>query len=147
MNGTEISILKPPNEISFSGLLKSNDSAALEPQINLEILSDFSHQPLERKLPDQELGTLLVLSDFSQSHSSWPETVTFLHSSGCRSRYSLEILRDFSHQPLERKLPDQKLGTLLVLSDFSQSHSSWPETMRLLHSSGYRSRFVRGLCG
>ncbi|KAL4304169.1 hypothetical protein GQ457_10G016490 [Hibiscus cannabinus] len=82
----KIGVFKQPNEISFSRFLKSSDGAALEPQIRLEILSNFPHQPLERKLPDQQLRTLLVLTDFSQSHGSWPETVRLLHSAGCRSR-------------------------------------------------------------
>ncbi|GLU14969.1 hypothetical protein SLE2022_315020 [Rubroshorea leprosula] len=84
VNGTEIGILKEPHEIRLGSLLESNDCTALEPEIGLEILSDLSHKALERKLSDQELSTLLVLPDLSQSHSSRPETVRLLHSSGGR---------------------------------------------------------------
>ncbi|GMI97394.1 hypothetical protein HRI_003408700 [Hibiscus trionum] len=85
MNSTKICVLKQPDEISFGRFLKSGNSAALEPQIGFKILSDFSHQPLEWKLPDQKLGALLVLSNFPQRNSSGPETVGLLHSSGRRS--------------------------------------------------------------
>lgn len=34
--------------------------------VYLEILSDFTNKPLERQLPDQELGTLLVLANFTK---------------------------------------------------------------------------------
>lgn len=87
MNSTQISILKQPNQISLSGLLKSGHSAALEPQISLEILSDFPHQPLERQLPNKKLSALLVLPDFSECDCSGTEPVRLLHSSSRRCRF------------------------------------------------------------
>ncbi|ESR44782.1 hypothetical protein CICLE_v10003105mg, partial [Citrus x clementina] len=47
----------------------------------------------------------------------------------------LKVLSDFPNEPLERKLPYQKLSALLVLSDLSQGHYSPPETVWFLHSS------------
>ncbi|MFS8004546.1 hypothetical protein Hanom_Chr13g01227131 [Helianthus anomalus] len=85
MNRTQIRILKQSNKISLRSFLKSSNSRALKPQISLKILSNFSHKPLKRKLPDQKLSALLVLPDLPQRHCSWPESVRFLHSSGCRS--------------------------------------------------------------
>jgi hypothetical protein len=70
MNSAEICVLKQTNEVSFGSFLKSGNSAALESEICFEILSDFPNKSLERKLPDQKLGALLVLSDFSESNSS-----------------------------------------------------------------------------
>ncbi|MFS7924956.1 hypothetical protein Hanom_Chr03g00278701 [Helianthus anomalus] len=100
MNRTQISILKQTNKVRFSSLLKSSHSRALEPQICLKILSNFSHKPLERKLPDQKLSALLVLPDLSQRDGSRPEPVRLLHSSGGRCRLPC----CFSCQLLSRSL-------------------------------------------
>ena len=48
----------------------------------------------------------------------------------------LEVLRDFTHEPLEGQLPDQQLRALLVAADFTEGDGSRSETMRLLYSSG-----------
>jgi hypothetical protein len=40
----------------------------------------ISHQPLERELPDEESGRLLVLADLSQWHYTWAETVPLLRA-------------------------------------------------------------------
>ena len=61
--------------------LESADGSGLESEISFEILSDFSHQTLERQLSDQKFGGLLVSSDLTKSHSSWPVSVGLLDSS------------------------------------------------------------------
>ena len=88
MNGAEVSILKQTNKISFSGFLKSRNSAALESEICFEILSDFTNKSLEWKLPYQKFSALLVLADLTKCDSSRTESVWFLDSSGCRSRFA-----------------------------------------------------------
>jgi len=85
MNSTKIGIFKQTNKISFSCFLKSRNSATLESEICFEILSDFSNQSLERKLPYEKLCALLILSDFTKSNGSWTESVWLLHSSCRRS--------------------------------------------------------------
>ncbi|RUS68588.1 hypothetical protein EGW08_023651, partial [Elysia chlorotica] len=82
MDGAQVGVLKQTDEVSLAGLLQSHDSGALETQIGLEVLSDLTHQTLERQLADEELGALLVTTDFSQSDGSWPVAVRFLHSAG-----------------------------------------------------------------
>ncbi|ESR38196.1 hypothetical protein CICLE_v10030158mg [Citrus x clementina] len=81
VNSTEIGVFKETHQISLGSFLKSRDGAAVEPQTDLKVLSDFPNEPLERKLPYHKLSALLVLPDLSQSHCSRPETVWFLHSS------------------------------------------------------------------
>ena len=54
---------------------------------------------------------------------------------------SLEVLCNFSHQTLEGKFSDEKLGWLLVSSDLTESNSSRPVSVGLLDSSSGRSRF------
>ena len=65
---------------------------------------------------------------------------------GCNSRaleakVSLEVLGNLTDKTLEGQLPDEKLGGFLVATDLTESDSSWPVTMRLLHSSGGWSAF------
>ncbi|KAK1572158.1 hypothetical protein Q3G72_028377 [Acer saccharum] len=70
---TEIGVFKETYQIGLCSLLKNCHCTALlwNLRSSLEILSNFSHKSLERKLPDQKLSTLLVLPDLSQSHGSW----------------------------------------------------------------------------
>ena len=60
MDGAEVGILKEPNQISLTCLLKSHHSRALEPQVSLEVLSNLTNKPLEWQLTDEQLCRLLV---------------------------------------------------------------------------------------
>ncbi|CAH3022891.1 unnamed protein product [Porites evermanni] len=61
VDGAQVGVFKQTNKVSLAGLLKSHYSRALESQIGLKILSDFSHKTLEGQLADQQLvaGALL----------------------------------------------------------------------------------------
>jgi len=48
----------------------------------------------------------------------------------------LEVLGNLPHQTLEGELSNEKLGGLLVSPDLTESHSSGPVSVGLLHSSG-----------
>ena len=56
-------------------------------------------------------------------------------SRGLESQVSLEVLGDLSHQTLEGQLADEELSGLLVSPDLTESHSSGPVSVGLLHSS------------
>ncbi|KAF4381011.1 hypothetical protein F8388_011933 [Cannabis sativa] len=86
VNGAQIGVFEETHQVSLRSLLKSRNGARLESKIGLEVLSDFPHQSLERKLSDQKLSALLVLSDLPKGNSSGPETMWLLHSSGGGSR-------------------------------------------------------------
>ena len=59
------------------------------------------------------------------------------HDGGAlESQISLEVLGNLTDQTLEWQLADEELCALLVSTDFTQSYSSRPVTMGLLHSSG-----------
>ncbi|KRX12281.1 hypothetical protein T07_2523 [Trichinella nelsoni] len=81
MNGAEIGVFKQTNQVSLSSLLQGKNCMALEAQISLEVLGNFTNKPLEWQLPDQELSTLLVLTDFTKSNSSRAVSVGLLDSS------------------------------------------------------------------
>ena len=58
-----------------------------------------------------------------------------LEGTNCRrleSQVGLEVLSDLTDQALERQLADQKLGRLLVASNFTQGDSTGLVTVRLL---------------
>ena len=57
----------------------------MEAQVRLEVLGDFTHQPLEWELPDEEFGGLLVAADLTESNSTGPVTVRLLDTAGGRS--------------------------------------------------------------
>ena len=84
VDGTQVGVLEQSNEVSLAGLLESHHGGALESEVSLEVLSDLTDQSLEGEFPQQELGRLLVSTDFSEGHCSWPVSVRFLDSSGGR---------------------------------------------------------------
>ena len=59
---------------------------------NLEILSDFTNEPLEGQLADEEFRRLLVPTNLTESDSSRPETMRLLHTT-CRRCCCLASLR------------------------------------------------------
>ena len=81
VDGAQVGVLEQTNQVSLAGLLQSHDGGALEAQVSLEVLGDFTHQTLEWQLADQQLSRLLVTTDLTKSDSSRPVTMRFLHSS------------------------------------------------------------------
>ena len=67
VDGAQVGVFKKTNQVSFGGFLESHDSGRLESKIGLEVLGDFTNQPLEGELSDQELSWFLVSPDFSKS--------------------------------------------------------------------------------
>jgi len=62
----------------------------------------------------------------------------FLESANSRrleAKITLEVLSDLTNQALEWKLADQKLGGLLISSDFTKSDSSWLISVWLLDTT------------
>ena len=45
-------------------------------------------------------------------------------SGGLEAEVVLEVLSDFTNESLERKFAEEKVGTLLVFADLSESHSA-----------------------
>ena len=88
VDGAQVGVLEKTDEVSLAGLLQGHDGGALEAEIGLEVLGDFSHQALEGELADEELGALLVTTDLSQSDGSGPVTVGLLDATGGGGRLS-----------------------------------------------------------
>ena len=84
VDGAQVGVFEETNKVSLASLLKGHHSGALEAQIGLEILSDFSHKTLEGQLADQQLGRFLVTTDLTKSDCSRPVTMRFLDSTSGR---------------------------------------------------------------
>jgi len=56
-------------------------------------------------------------------------------SGGLESKVSLEVVGDFSDESLEGELSDQKIGGLLVLSNFSESDGTGSVSVGLLNTT------------
>jgi len=78
VDGSQVSVFKEGNEVSFAGLLESENGRGLEAKVSLEVLSNFTDEPLEGELPDQELSRFLITSNFTKGDSSRPEPVRLL---------------------------------------------------------------------
>ena len=70
VDGAQVSVLEETNEVSLSSFLEAAHSRALESEIGLEVLSDLTNKPLERKLADEELGALLIPTDLTESNGA-----------------------------------------------------------------------------
>ena len=68
----QVGVLEQRSEVCFGRLLQRHDGMGLEAEIGLEVLRDLTNQTLERKLADEELGTLLILADLTKSDSAGP---------------------------------------------------------------------------
>ena len=82
VDSAQVGVFEETDEVSLGSFLESHDSAGLETQVSLEILSDLTDQTLEGQLADQELGRLLVTTDLTKSDGTRAITMGFLHTSG-----------------------------------------------------------------
>ena len=81
MDGAQVGVLEQTDQVSLAGFLQGHDGGALETQIGLEVLSDFTHQTLEGQFADQKLGRLLVTTDLTESDGTGPVTMGLLDTS------------------------------------------------------------------
>ena len=80
MDGTQVGVFEKSDEVSFRCFLKGRDSRALETQVSLEVLGDFTNQTLEGQFSDEQFGGFLVSSDFTESDGTRSVSVWFLDS-------------------------------------------------------------------
>ena len=91
VNGAQVGIFEKTNEVSLGSFLQSHNGGRLEAEVGLEVLSDLTDEPLERKLADEELGALLVTTDLTESDGTGPVPVGFLYSTGGRGRFACSL--------------------------------------------------------
>ena len=66
MNGAQVRVLKQTYEVGLGGLLQSTDGGRLETKVRLVVLGNLTNETLEGELTDEELGGLLVTTDFAK---------------------------------------------------------------------------------
>lgn len=81
MDGAEVGVFEQADEVSFNGFLEGEEGRALESELAVGLVGDVFHDSLERKLSDEEVSGSLVLSDLSDGHGSWSESVGLLDTS------------------------------------------------------------------
>ena len=79
VDGAQVGVLEQRDQVRLGGLLQSHHSGSLETEIVLEVLRHLTDQSLEGQLADQQLRALLILADFTQSHSTGSVTMGLLH--------------------------------------------------------------------
>ena len=128
VDGAQVGVLKESNEVGFAGLLQGSDGRALEPQIGLEVLGDFTNQTLEGELADKQLSGFLVAPDLTKSDGTGLVAVGLLHTSGgwCALASSL------SGQLLPWGLASSRLASSLL----GTSHCSGKGWLLLLVEDG-----------
>lgn len=67
VDGSQVCVFEEADQVGLGSLLKGTNSRALETQVGLEVLCDFTHETLEGQLADQEFRRLLVATNFTQS--------------------------------------------------------------------------------
>ena len=86
VDGAQVGVLEETDQVSLAGLLQGHNGRALEAQVRLKVLGDFSDETLEGQLTDQELSRLLVATDLTQGHRAGTVTMRFLDTTGGRGR-------------------------------------------------------------
>ena len=100
MDGSQVSVFKEGDKVRLSSFLTSHDGRGLEAEIGLrshevsmsheavigdqsylEVLSNFTNQPLKGELADKELSGLLVTPDLTEGDGTRTEPVWLLDSS------------------------------------------------------------------
>merc|ERR1739848_569199 len=74
VDGAEVGVLEETDEVGFRGFLEGEDGAGLESEVLVEGVGDLSNESLERKLSKEEIGGLLISSDFSEGDGTRSES-------------------------------------------------------------------------
>ena len=117
VNGAQVGVLKETNEVGLGGFLEGQNSRGLEAKVILKVLSNLTDKALERSLADQELSTLLVLSNLAKSDGSRTVAVRLLDSSGGGSGFS----SSFGGELLSRCLASGRFTSSLFRTGHGES--------------------------
>ena len=82
VDGAEVGVLEKTNHVGLRSLLEGKDSGGLEAEFASVLGGDLTDESLEWEFSDEKLGALLESSDFSESDSSWSESVGLLDTTG-----------------------------------------------------------------
>ena len=80
VDSAQVGVLEESHQVGFAGFLQGHDGRALEAQVGLEVLCDFTNETLEWQLADEKLSALLVAADLSQRYCAGPVSVRLLNA-------------------------------------------------------------------
>ena len=80
VDGAEVGVFEETDQVGLGGFLEGEDSGALESEVVLVLSGNFTNESLEWELADEELGTLLESSDFTEGNGTWSESMWLLDS-------------------------------------------------------------------
>ena len=63
VDSAQVGVFEETDQVGLASLLKGHDSRALEAEIGLEVLGDFTDKALEGQLADEELLSLIHISE------------------------------------------------------------------------------------
>lgn len=81
VDSAKIRVLEEADQICLCSLLKGQYRGRLKPKVGLEVLGNLSYKSLEWQLSNQKLGTLLVLPDLTERHSTGTVSMRLFHAS------------------------------------------------------------------
>ena len=110
VDGAQVRVLEQTDQVSLAGLLKSHNSRALEAEVGLEILGDFTDEALEGQLADEKLSRLLVTTDLTKSDGTGAVTMGLLDTTGGRGA----LAGSLGGQLLARSLSSGRLASGLL---------------------------------
>ena len=82
VDGAQVGVFEEADEVGFRGFLEGRDGGRLESEVGLEVLGNLTDETLERELSDEELGRLLVSTDFTERDGARTVPVRLLDAAG-----------------------------------------------------------------
>ena len=82
VDGAQVGVFEEADEVGFRGFLEGRDGGRLESEVGLEVLGNLTDETLERELSDEELGRLLVSTDFTERDGARTVPVWLLDAAG-----------------------------------------------------------------
>ena len=82
VDGAEVGVFEETDQVGLGGFLEGEDSGALESEVVLVLSGNFTNESLKWELADEELGTLLESSDFTEGNGTWSESMGLLDTTG-----------------------------------------------------------------
>ena len=100
-----------------------------------KVMSNEMDKQLEREFMNKQLCQFLVMTNFTKSDSSGPETMGLPPVVACRAVNLTKVMSNEMDKQLERQFTNKQLCQFLVMMKFMKSNSSGPEMMGLLHTT------------
>lgn len=91
MDRTKVGIFEQSNKVRLGRFLERQHSTALEPEVTLKVLCDFTHETLKGQLPNQQIGRLLIPPDLTEGDRTRTITVRLLHTASRRRRFPCRL--------------------------------------------------------